>query len=281
MADDVVSGAAPTLDSLAPQAPAPVSAPAATPAAQPAPSGAPLGTTPAAPAAPGDGGYAKLLADLGYKTADDLAHDLRFSRAARAEYERARQTREANDPRVQETRQRGEAFRQLVAEGYSPDHVDALARLPEISQFLDAQRADGAQRDMLDGLREIGVTDDGSKEAQGELKAWEDVIADRLNSRTQQGLEWNARYFGTPAERRAVVTEIIATEEQRINRTLLRQNAQTLRDAAKRRASAPPSRTPLPTVRREPITATDPSKARREGNIQTARQLDEIYQWSH
>lgn len=280
MADDAAEGTAATLDSLAP-ASQPAAVPAAPPpAAQPAPSGAPAAPA-AAPAAPAGDGYAKLLADLGYRNAEDLAHDLRFSRAARAEYERARQRELANDPRHQELRERSTAHRQLMRETYSPEHEEALSRLPEVTEFLDSQRADSAQRDMMDGLREIGVVDDGSKEAKAELAAWENVISDRLNSRTDQGLEWNARYFGTPAERRAVVHEIIATEEARINRSLVRQHALTLREAAQRRASAP-NRTPFPTVRpREPITATNPSQRRREGNAAASRQLDEIYAWAH
>jgi hypothetical protein len=273
-----------TLDSLAPApevpaapAPAPVAAPAA-PGAAPTPSAAPA--TPAQPSGD-DAAYGRLLQQLGYKAPDDLARDLAFTRQFREDVARQQAARRQADPAYRETQVRGEAFRQLVAEGYSPEVMDGLARLPEINEFLDAQRADAAQRDLNDGLRAIGITDDGSKESKAELAAWEDAVADRLNSRTPQGLDWNRRYFSTPADRREVINEIIAHEESRFNRVLLRQNAQTLRDAAARRQSAVPATRSLaaPKVREVPITATDPLGRSRQRNAAAGQQLDDI--WSH
>jgi hypothetical protein len=273
-----------TLDSLAPTSEAPAVAPTPAPVAQPAaPAAAPASAAPAQPAPPSgqDPAYGQLLKQLGYQSPEDLSRDLAFTRQFREDVARQQAARRQADPAHREAQVRGEAFRQLVAEGYSPEVMDGLARLPEISEFLDAQRADAAQRDLTEGLRAIGITDDGSRESKAELQAWEDAVADRLNSRTQQGLDWNRRYFSTPAERREVIHEIIAHEEGRFNRVLLRQNAQTLRDAAARRQSTAPATRSLatPKVREVPITATDPLGQRRQRNAAAGQQLDDI--WSH
>lgn len=250
----------------APAAPAPAAAPVAAPAS---PAAAP------AAAAPTAADYSPLLSKLGYQTEDDLARDLAFTRQFRGELEQHRRNQERQDPARQQAAQRGEAFRQLVAEGYSPDHADALNQLPEISQFLNQQRADSAQRDLSSALGEMGLSFESSnKEHQEIFSIIEDNIADRLNADPRL----NARYFGSPADRAAVIRELVGRQEKLINHVLLRQSAQTLRDHAQRVRSAP-RQTALPKVTPAQLTQTDPLLRRREGNAAAGRQLDDI--WSH
>lgn len=283
MPDDV------TLDSLAPAStqappapaasPTPAAAPPSPSSPTPASSATPAGAAPPAPAAPAfDQGA--WLKSLGYDSLDEYKADLAFSRRARSEFERAQQERLRSDPQHQQMRQRGEALRQLIAEGYSPEIADALPQLPEISNFLSAQRADAAGRDLDGALAELGLTFDDSAEAQAIRQSWEDAVADKLNS----DVRLNARYFGTPAERKAVIREIVGHEERRINHVLLQQNAQTLRDAAQRAARTPRAgRAPatMPTAAPQRSAATDPTIRRRENAAHASRSLDDIYSWSH
>lgn len=274
MADDVASGTAPTLDSLAPAPPAP--APAATPSPAPAVAPAAPAAAPAAPAAPD---YAPLLKSLGYENSEALQRDLAFTRQFREDVARQRQERERNDPANQQRAERAEAFRQLMRETYGDDAERAFRGLPDLGRERDQQINDAAWQQGLAELAKIGVVDDGSPEAQAELKEWDDAITAHLMARTERGMAWNDRWFqGGPAERAAVIREIIAVEEGRLNRSLLRQNAQTLRDAAARRSSAAsPRSVPLPQVRTEPITATDPAERRRQANAAQSRSLDDIH----
>lgn len=266
-------------DALA-QASGPVASPAvapapAVPAAPPTPAAAPIAApSQATPAAPTPADYTPLLSKLGYQDEATLAQDLAFTRQFRAEAERVRSERERADPARQQAAQRGEAFRQLVAEGYSRDHAEALNQLPEISQFLNQQRAEGATRDLTDALNDAGLTFDGSPEQKEIFSIVEDNIADRLNADPRL----NARYFGSPADRAAVIRELVGRQEKLINHVLLRQSAQTLRDHAQRVRSAP-RQNALPKVTPATLTATDPLARRREGNQAAGRQLDDI--WSH
>lgn len=262
----------------APPTPTPAALPPAAPSSVAAPVAAPAAPAAAPAAASAGDDYGRLLSSLGYESAEEMRRDLATARQFRAEVDRARQERERSDPARQQAAQRGEAFRQLVAEGYSPEHVDALAQLPEVTEFLTQQRADAAQRDLDGALGELGLQFDNSKDAQALRQAWEDAVADKLNSNPRL----NARYFGTPAERKAVIHEIVAGEERRINHILLRQNAQTLRDHAARQSAAPRAGSrALPTIAAPTLTSTDPLARRRESNVATNRQLDDIYAWAH
>lgn len=275
MADDV------TLDSLAPT-PSTPAAPAAPPtqpssAAAPPASAAPV-ATPVAPAQPPPDPTAALLRSLGYQSPEELQRDLAFTRRFRAEADRVRQQQIEADPNRQAAQRRGEALRGLVAEGYSPEVADALQTLPEIQQFLDAQRVEAANHDLDSCLSDLGIKFDGSKEAQGLRQHFEDAIADRLNGNRAL----NARYFASPTERRAVIRELVEAEEKRINHALSLQGALTLREHAARSARTPRglrSAASLPPVREEKPTATDPTLRRREGNAIASRQLDDI--WNH
>lgn len=270
MADDVASGAAPTLDSLAPSAPAPVAAPAP-PAAAPA--------APAPAAAPSAPDFSPLLKSLGYENTDALQRDLQFTRQFREDVARQRAERERNDPANQQRAERAEAFRQLMRETYGEDVARQLSALPDLGRERDQQINDQAWREATAELAKIGVVDDGSPEAKKELQEWDDAITGYLMAPTERSLAWNKRWFeGGPAERSAVLKEIITVEEGRMNRSLLRQNAQTLRDAAARRSSAAsPRSVPLPQVRQEPITATDPFERRKQSAAATSRTLDDIH----
>lgn len=268
-------------DALAPAAAAPVAAPAPAAAPAPPPSSAPVAQPAAAPlaaAAPApQDDYSRLLSSLGYQDVEGLKADLEFNRNFRAEAERVRQQRLANDPARQQATQRGEALRQLVAEGYSPEIAESLNALPEIQQFLNGQRADGAQRDLDSALGDIGLRFDDTKDSQDMRQAWEDAIADRIAS--NRG--YRERYFGTPAERKAVIRDVVALEERRINHVLLRQNAQTLRDHAARQTTTAPGRGTLPTVRPPTVTATEPAARAREMKAERHRQLQDIHAAYH
>jgi len=271
------------LDSLAPaptQAPTPPpSTPAAAPVASPAPASAPAAAPSAAPAAPAVDHAAierQILKSLGYESADDARADLEFSRRARAEYQRQAELQRQNDPGRQDAMRRGQALRALVAEGYNPDVADSLAQLPEITQFLNDQRADAANRDLDGALEEIGIAFDGSKESADLRQLWEDALSDKLNANPAL----NRRYFGTPAERKAVIQEMVATEERRINNVLARQGATALRDHAARAQRSPRgmrSTAALPTVRQATPTATDPIKRRQESRTIVSGQLDDVW----
>lgn len=271
---DALDGLAP-----APTPPAPASAPApAAPIASPSPSAPPVAATPA-PVAPTLDSAAierQVLKSLGYDSAEDARADLEFSRRARAEYQRQAQLQRQNDPAHQEATRRGAALRALVAEGYSPDVADSIAQLPEVTNFLNEQRAEAAQNDMRAALAEIGVGFDESKDGRELEQAWEDAIADKLNVNPRL----NARYFGSPAERKAVIREIVAGEERRINNVLARQGATALREHAARASTSPRgmrSTAALPTVRQATPTSTDPLKRRHEGRAITSGQLDDIW----
>lgn len=276
------------LDALAPAAPAP--APAAAPAPAPAPAVA--SPSPAPPATPGplapppasapapvvDRGVdvQQLARDLGYASVDEYKADLAFARRARAEYERRETLARQNDPDRQQLVRRNEAFDQLVHDRYGPDVARALPALPQLADYLHAQRADGAQADMVSALNEMGVTFDDSKESL-ELRAeWEDLLTDRINANPKL-IE---RYNGTPQERREVVRELVGREERRINAVLLKQNAATMREHAARAASQPRggrSVTVTPQVRQEKPTSTHPVERRRQGNAITSGQLDDLW----
>lgn len=223
---------------------------------------------------------AQLARELGYDSLDEYKADLAFARRARGEHERRQTLERQNDPQYQQTRARGEALRTLMAEGYSPEVADALPSLPEISQFLADQRAEGAQRIMVEALGEIGIRDDGSKESQELLAEIEDRLTFRLNQPTREGLRLNKLYHGSPADRRACVQELVQGEERYLNRHLLRQNAATMRDHASRAAALPRggrSVSATPQVRQEKPTSPDPTTRRREGNAIAGRQLDDVW----
>ncbi len=279
-----MSDALDALAPAAPSAPAP-QAPSPAPASSP-PSAAPPASVPdvaasppaAAPAAPPDSAaeLQRLAQSLGYQSADEYKADLAFARRARAEYERRAYLERQNDPGVQQAARRGEALRALMAEGYNSEVADALPALPEISQFLADQRADHAQRVMTEALGEIGIRSDGTKESQ-ELLA---DIEDRMGRTLNHDLRLNRLYHGTPADRAACIQELVAVEERYLNRHLLRQNAQTLRDHAAKASQLPRagrSVTATPRVRDEKPTSTDPVQRRREGNAIVSRQLDDIF----
>lgn len=183
-----------------------------------------------------------------------------------------------NDPDRQAAVRRGEALRGLIAEGYSPEHAEALQALPQITQFLDAQRVEAANTDLDSCLGDLGIKFDGSPEGQALRQHFEDSIADRLNGNRAL----NDRYFGTPTERRAVIRDLVEAEERKLNHALSLQGAMTLREYAARQARTPRglrSAASLPPIREEKPTATDPTLRRREGNAIASRQLDDI--WNH
>lgn len=276
MADDVLDSLAPSAPTAtpAPAAPSPA-APAASPASpQPAaPSAvpAPAAPTPAAVAPPALDGPALLQAlsqQLGIP-ADELRESLDLTRRMRAEYARREHLERQANPEYQQQRQREQAFERFLAE--SPAYR-------EMADYLHAQRADGATRDMTEALGEIGIHFDDSKEGLALREEYENLFTDRINANPRLV----ARYNGTPAERRDVIRELVASEEKRTNAILLKQNAATLRDHAQRAAQQPRggrSVTVTPRVRQEQSSATDPLQRRRENNGIVARQLDDI--WAH
>lgn len=267
----------------APAAPSPAAPATAAPSAAP-PSAAPAVAAPttAATAAPALDGPALLQAlsqQLGIP-ADELRASLDLTRRMRAEHERRQQIEQRNDPQYQQRQQRGEAFRQLVAEGYDPSVADALPALPEMAQFLSQQRAEGAHRDMVEALGDLGIRDDGSKGSAELLSDIEDRIAFRLNQQTHDGLRLNRLYHGTAAERRACVNELVAGEERYLDRHLLRHNAATLRDHAARQAATPRggrSVVATPQVRAQKSTAANPLQRTRENRVLDSKTLDDIF----
>lgn len=281
------------LDSLAPAPSAPASSPApsaappapppspsaspspsAAPSAAPAPVAAAQAATGAPPALDGPALLQALATQLNIP-ADELRESLEVARRARAEAVRREEYARRTDPGYQQAARRGEALRTLVAEGYSPEVARALESLPDFADYLHAQRADGADRDLTEALQEIGITFDDSAKSQELKTEWTDTLVDRINANPKLV----QRYNGTPAERRAVIRELVGKEERRLNDVLLRQNAATLRQHASRSASARPGRAAaaLPPVRQESPTATDPLQRRREANAIAGRQLDDIF----
>lgn len=276
MADDALdalapSAATPTPAPAVPSPAAPVASPAPSQPAAPSAAPAPAAPTPAAVAPPAPDGAAMLQAlsqQLGIP-ADELRASLDLTRRMRAEHERRQSLEREADPGYQAQRQREQAFERFLAE--SPAYR-------EMADYLHAQRADGAERDMVEALGELGITFDESKESQALRAEYADLFADRINANPRLV----ERYNGTPAERRAVIRELVAAEEKRTNAILLRQNAATLRDHASRAAQLPRggrSVTVTPQVRQERSTATDPTLRRRENNAIAGRQLDDI--WAH
>jgi hypothetical protein len=271
-----------TLDSLAPSAPAPAAAPtapapSAAPAGTPAPSAAPAVAPSAAAPAPLDGPALlnALSQQLGIP-ADELKESLALTARMRQEHQRRQALDRESDPNVQQAAQRGRALRTLMAEGYSPEVANALESLPDVADYLHAQRAEGAQADMVSALAEIGVTFDNSKESLELRDEWEDLLTDRINANPKLVRLYN----GTPAERREVIRGLVERQERQINAVLRKQNAATLRDHAARSASQPRAGravTATPRVRDEKPTATDPLQRRREGNAIQGRQLDDIF----
>lgn len=201
--------------------------------------------------------------------ADELRESLELTRRMRAEVARRESLERQADPNYQAQRQREQAFERFLAE--SPAYR-------EVADYLHAQRAEGAERDMAEALGELGITFDDSKESRALREEYADLFTDRINANPRLV----ERYNGTPAERREVIRELVAAEERRTNAILLRQNAATLRDHAQRAATQPRggrSVTVTPRVRQEQSTATDPLQRRRENNGIASRQLDDI--WSH
>lgn len=207
-----------------------------------------------------------------------MQRDLAFTRRFRSEAERVQEERRRQDPDYQGLVRRREAMHTLLGESFSPEHVDAMQALPEFRQYLNEQRAEAANRDLDDALKEVGLVFEDSKEGRELRQIYEDAISAPL--KTDRAL--NARYFGTPADRREVIRELVAREERRTNHALALQGAQTLREYAARQARLPRGmrQAPaLPVVREEKPTATDPTLRRREGNQIASRQLDDI--WNH
>ena len=155
---------------------------------------------------------------------------------ARAEYERRAELERQNDPAYQHLERRNQAFEQLVHDRYGREVAQALPMLPQVAEYLHAQRADAAQADMVGALEEIGITFDTSKEALDLRQEWEDLLTDRINAHPRYIERYN---LGSPAERRDLIRELVGREERRINPVLLKQNAATLRDAAARKAMQP------------------------------------------
>lgn len=206
---------------------------------------------------------------------DDFKASLEFLRDFRREVARAQEQRLAADPERQASSQRGATFRSLVAEGYSPEHADYIARLPELFQSNDTARAVQAQQDMQAELHELGLSFEG-KDGAERLQDWENACSDVLN----RDARLNALYFN-PATRRQAIREVIQREERRFNHVLLGQNAGTLRENARRRAAVPaPGRSARATVqvREEEPTApySDAAARRRQHREITGRKLDDI-----
>lgn len=193
----------------------------------------------------------------------------------RAELERAQASRREADPETRAAAQRGATFRSLVAEGYSPEHADYIARLPELFQTNDAARATESKQEMAAELRtSLGLSFDGPEGAE-RLQDWENACADHLN----RDPKLNAMYFD-PAMRREAIRLAVEREEKRINHVLLSQNAQTLRAAAARRQATPAGRSTPATIaiREEAPTApyTDAPGRRRQHREITSRKLDDL-----
>ena len=181
------------------------------------------------------------------------------------------------DPAYQHQQRRNEAFEQLVQDRYGREVANALPVLPQIADYLHAQRADGAQADMVAALDELGITFDTSKEALELRQEWEDLLTDRINANDRYIARYN---LGTPADRRELIRELVGREERRINPVLLKHNAATLRDAAARKAALPRAGrggAATPQVRRETPTSTDPLQRRREGRALDSRALDDLW----
>jgi len=270
------------LDSFAPSAPAP-SAPASP--ASPAPSYAPPSSAsapaavstpaPSAPALDGPQLMSMLSQQLGIP-ADELRESLDLTRRMRAEHMRRQEMEHRSSPDYQDRSRRNAALDQLLVDRYGPDVASALPALPQLADALHAQRAEGAQADMLTALAKAGMSFGDGPGAQEALTELEDRFTDQINASQRLVRLYN----GTPTERRACIQELVDREEQYVNRHLLRQNAATLRDHAARAASQPRggrSVTVTPRVRAEQPTATDPLLRRREGNQIAGRQLDDIY----
>lgn len=272
------------LDALAPTAtpaPAPAAAPVAAPASSPPTQAAPsppdaAPAPPVQPPAPAGIDLAQLAKSLGYESADDYKADLAFARRARAEYERRQYLEQQSDPAYQARGRRNDAFEQLVRDKYGDDVASALPALPQLADYLHAQRADGAQADMVAALEEIGITFDGSKESLEQRQEWEDLFTDRINANPRL----IQRYHGSSQDRRALIQELVKGGERLINPVLLKQNAATLRDAAARKATMPRAGragAATPQVRQEKPTSTDPVMRRREMNKIVGGQLDDIF----
>ena len=255
----------------------PSSAPSATPDASPASSESPAHALPAsAPTGPDNAAALQQLAEsLGYRSPDELKETLNFSRKFQAEVERNQRAQRQNQPEYQASARRGETFRGLVAEGYSREHADYIARLPELFQSNDAARAVQSQADLAAELKGLGLTFNG-KDGKERLQDWENTCSDYLN----RDPRLNAMYFD-PSQRQAAIKEIIGVEERRINHVLLSQDAATMRDAARRRANSPALGRSTPAtlaIREEAPTApiSDPAGRRRQHKEITSRKLDDL-----
>ena len=287
MADGIESN--PTTPATAPASPASPAAPATTPAAPVStptsaapstPTATPAATPPATAVAPTGGESAaelqRIAEAFGYRSPAEMRADLAFTRQFRTDVERSQQLRRQNDPEYQASRRRGEATRQLIEEGYGREAAEALAQLPEVTEYLKQVRANGATEDMVAELKALDIEFDDTPEGQELLGEWERQCASYL----ERDRRLNDLFFGSPAERRQAIREIVAREEKRINAVLRRQNATTLREHAARRNAVPrPGRSAAGTFvpREEKVTATDPLGRRRQGREIISRQLDDIF----
>lgn len=281
MADDVVAAPAPaaTPAPASPPAPSPAPSQAAPAPSSPAPSPGPAPAAPAAAPTPYDSAAAlqQTAKDLGFDSPDDLRATLRWTREAQARIQREEQARQQQDPETQRAARRGQTFRELVAEGYSPEHAEYMARLPELFQASDAQRATGSTQILKDQLSDLGLDFTG-KEGEERYQDYEDDVADILNG----NVKLNALYHRDPTGQREAIRLIVERKERLTNHALLAQNAATLRDHKARRQSVPTaSRGPATgvTVREEKPEA-DYSNAplrRRQHREIASRQLGDLY----
>lgn len=263
--------ASPPAPSAAPTQAAPaVSTPALSPAPAPAPAAAPTVVDSAA-------ALQQFAKDLGYDSPDELRQNLKWTREAQARIQREEQARRQQDPEHQRAQQRGQTFRELVAEGYSPEHAEYMARLPELFQASDAQRAQGSTQILKDSLSDLGL-DFAGKDGQERYQDYEDDVADILNGNAKL----NALYHRDPTGQREAIRLIVERKERLTNHALLAQNAATLRDHKARRQSVPTaSRGPATgvTVREEKPEA-DYSNAplrRQQHRAIASRQLGDLY----
>ena len=268
MSDDFVADSAPAAPATAPAqaaSPTPSTTASPTPPASASPAAAPTGSSEAP--------ELRELREL-YGDPADLRSTIEFVREFRGELERAKAGQRQADPEYRAASQRGATFRSLVAEGYSPQHADYIARLPELFQSNDMARAVQSQQDMAEELQTLGLSFEG-KDGAERLQDWENTCADYLNrDRRLNGM------YHDPSMRREAIREIIGKEERRINHVLLSQNAQTMRDAARRRAATPaPGRSSSTfAVREEAPTApySDAAGRRRQHREITGRKLDDL-----
>lgn len=282
MADEQLAPApAPAAPSAPASPPAPSAAPtqAAPTAPSPALSPTPASVTPAAAPTVVDSAAAlqQFAKDLGYDSPDELRQNLKWTREAQARIQREEQARRQQDPETQAAARRGQTFRELVAEGYSPEHADYITRLPELFQANDAQRAQGSTQILKDSLSDLGLDFTG-KEGQERYQDYEDDVADILNGNAKL----NALYHRDPTGQKEAIRLIVERKERLTNHALLAQNAATLRDHKARRQSVPTaSRGPATSVtaREEPLKTPyeDAPGRRREHRERASRQLGNLY----